>query len=125
LAWGNLPLAAAQFSIHLDQVTTELVKTGPLAVGASMTLVLTAGRTFEIPVAAGAGERLQVSTGSKDFYDTILVLYAPDGTPVYASDDLNKYFAGVDWAVPAAGMYRLRVTSFESVNTGELVVARK
>lgn len=125
LAWGNLPLAAAQFSIHIDQVTTELVKTGPLPAGASMTLALTAGRTFEIPVAAGGGEALSISTSSKDFYDTILVLYAPDGTPVFASDDLNKYFAGVDWTAPAAGTYRLRVTSFESVNTGQLVVARK
>ena len=62
--------------------------------------------------------------GSHDFYDTIAVLLAPDGTPIIGSDDANFYFAAFDWVATESGAYRLWATSFESVNTGELVVTR-
>jgi tetratricopeptide (TPR) repeat protein len=125
-AFGNQAAAAAQIAIHIDLVTTEVVATSPLAAGSSMTLGLVPGRTYDIPVAAAAGEALSIATSSKDFWDTILVLLAPDGTPVVGSDDHKGYFAGLDnWLPPADGTYRLRVTSFEAVNTGQLVVSRK
>jgi len=41
------------------------------------------------------------------------------------SDDYVKYFAGLDWAASATGIYRMRVASFESDNTGELTAKRK
>lgn len=50
---------------------------------------------------------------------------AVDGTPVVGSDDYFKYYAGLDWVAGATGTYKMLVTSFESVNTGELVVSRK
>lgn len=124
LAFGDMAGAAAEFEIHFDLVTTELVTTSPLAAGDSKNLPLVAGRTYDIPVSATAGEKLSISTGSKDFFDTILVLLAPDGTPVVASDDYQKYFAGLEWSVPATGTYRLRVTSFEGVWSGNLLVGR-
>lgn len=125
LAFGDLGAAALQIRIHLDLVTTELVPTAPLAAGASMNLPLVPGRTYEIPVVVAAGEALSIGTGSKSFWDTILVLLAPDGTPVVGSDDAKGYYAAFEWVAPAGGTYRLRVTSFEAVSTGELVVARK
>jgi hypothetical protein len=67
-----------------------------------------------------AGQTLSITTSSRNFYDTILVLLAPDGSPVVSSDDYVKYFAGLDWVDIATGTYSMRVTSFESVNTGEL-----
>jgi hypothetical protein len=67
---------------------------------------------------------ISITTSSKDFYDSIAVLLAPDGTPVVGSDDANAYFAAFDWVAPKSGTYRLQVTSFESVNTGELIVKR-
>jgi hypothetical protein len=85
---------------------------------------LVPGRTYEIPVAATAGETISIATSSRDFWDSIAVLLAPDRSPVVGSDDDNAYFAAFDWVAPATGTYRLRVTSFESVNTGELVVTR-
>jgi hypothetical protein len=125
LAFGDMAAASAQIKIHLDLVTTELVSTSPLAAGSSMTLGLVPGRTYDIPLAVAAGETVSIATSSKDFWDTILVLLAPDGTPVLGSDDYKGYFAGFEWIAPADGTYRLRVTSFEAVNTGELLVARK
>jgi len=41
------------------------------------------------------------------------------------SECLDGLAAGLDWVASATGTYRVRVTSFESVNTGELVVTRK
>lgn len=125
LAQGNMAAAAAEFQIHIQQVTTQLVQFAALAPGGAMTLPLVPGRTYEIPVSVNAGQVLSVGTASRDFYDTVLVLLAPDGTPVAASDDLVKYFAGLDWVAPATGIYRLRVTSFEGIDTGDLMVSRK
>lgn len=125
LAFGNLAAAADQIAIHIQLVTTELVATSPLAAGSSMSLGLVPGRTFEIPLAASAGQTITIATSSKDFWDTILVLLAHDGTPILGSDDYKAYFAGFQWTAPAAATCRLRVTSFEGVSTGTLVVSRK
>jgi len=124
-AFGNQAAAAVQIKIHIDQVTTQLITTSALGAGGSLSLDLVPGRTFEIPVVVNAGQTLSVATSSRDFYDTILVLLAPDGSPVVGTDDYVKYFAGLDWVASVSGTYRIRVTSFESVNTGVLAVTRK
>ena len=124
-ALGEPQAAAVQISIHLAQVTTQLVPTSPLTAGSSFSLGLVPGRTYEIPLSVIAGETLKVSTSSRDFFDTILVLLAPDGSPVVGSDDASNFFAALDWVAEATATYRMRVTSFESVNTGELIVRRK
>ena len=124
-AFGNVPAAAAEIATHINLVTTELAVTAPLAVGGAMTLDLVPGRVYEIPLPVAAGQAVAVATSSKDYWDTILVLLAPDGTPVLGSDDYKGYFAGFDWIAPAAGTYRLRVTFFESVITGAMLVAHK
>lgn len=124
LALGDLVSAAIHIQRHLDLVTTELVPTSPLAAGESWSLGVVPGRTYEIPLEVVAGQTLSIATSSKDFWDTILVLLAPDGSPVLGSDDFNAYFAGFDWVAEETGTYRMRVTSFESVSTGVLVVSR-
>jgi tetratricopeptide (TPR) repeat protein len=124
LAFGDQTAAAIEIKKHIDLVTTELLPAPPLGAGASLSLGLVPGRTYEIPVSANAGETISITSSSRDFYDTIMVLLAPDGTPVVGSDDANFYFAAFDYVAPVAGTYRLQVTSFESVNTGELVVTR-
>jgi len=124
LAFGDLQAAAIHIKRHIDLVTTELLTAPPIAVGESLALDLVPGRTYEIPVLAIAGQTISISTSSRDFYDSILVLLAPDGSPVVGSDDANFYFAGFDWVAGVSGTYRLQVTSFESVSTGVLVVTR-
>lgn len=124
LAFGEQLAAASHIQRHIELVTSELLPTEPLAAGSSLSLDLVPGRTYEIPVSAMAGQTISILTSSRDFYDTILVLLAPDGTPVVGSDDYKFYFAGFEWVAKEAGTYRLQVTSFESVSTGELVVTR-
>ena len=125
LAFGNQSAAAAEIRTHIELVTTELVQASSLAAGGTLTLPLVPGRSYEIPIPVTAGETLSILTSSRDFYDTILVLLAPDGTPVLGSDDYRQYFAGFQWVAAATGTYRIWVTSFESVNTGDLVVFRR
>lgn len=126
LAFGNLSDAAYHFQRHIDLVTTDATDTDALAIGDEMTLDLAAGLTYEIPVAAIAGQKIHIETSSPsgEIGDTILVLLAPNGTPVTGNDDYIDYFAGLDWTAPATGTYLLRVTSFEGVSTGEMVVSR-
>ena len=57
-AFDDMSAAAVEFKIHFDLITTELVSTSPLAAGASLSLPLIAGRTYEIPLTASAGETL-------------------------------------------------------------------
>lgn len=124
IAFGDMAAAAGEIKLHIDMVTTELVGASPLARGNSASLGLIPGRTYDIPIAAAAGETISIATSSKDFWDTIVVLLAPDGTPVAGGDDYKGYFAGFEWVAPAAGTYRLRATSFEAVSTGTMTVGR-
>ena len=123
-AFGDQAASAAHIKTHIDQVTTDLVTAPSLDAGGSLTLGLLPGRTFEIPVTANAGQTISIATSSPDFWDTIAVLLGPDGTPVVGSDDANRYFAAFDFVAPETGTYRLQVTSFESINTGALLVER-
>ena len=125
LALGDQLSAASHLQRHFELVTTELVPAPPLASGGALTVGLVPGRTQEIPVAAVAGEIVSIRTASSDMWDTIAVMLAPDGTPVVGGDDFFKYFAGFDWVATATATYRLRVTSFESINTGAVTVTRQ
>ena len=124
-ALGDQGLSAWHIARHIDLVTTELVAAPPLDAGVSLALPLVPGRVYQIPVAVVAGEIVSIATSSNDYTDTILVLHGPDGTPVVASDDARVYYAELGWTAPATGTYTLRVTFFESVNTGVLTVKRK
>jgi tetratricopeptide (TPR) repeat protein len=124
-AFGDLLTAATHIQRHIDLVTTELVPADSIAAGETLDLELIPGRTYEIPVSVMAGETLSIATGSRDFWDSILVLLGPDGMPVLGSDDANAYFAAFEWVAPATGTYRLQVTFFESINFGVLTVTRR
>jgi tetratricopeptide (TPR) repeat protein len=124
LAFGDEQAAATHILRHFELVTTELLTTSPLAPDTSVALELVPGRAYEIPLSVVAGEILSISTTSRDYWDSIAVLLAPEGTPVTGSDDANAYFAAFQWPAETTGTYRLRVTFFESLNSGKLSVTR-
>ena len=124
-AFGDLAAATAHIKRHFDLVTTEVVQAPALLAGQSLDVTLAPGRVVEIPVPAIAGTLIRIATGSHDYWDTIAVLLAPDGTAVTASDDANAYFAAFEWPAAQTAVYRLRVTFFESVNAGVIRVSRK
>lgn len=123
-SFGQELAAALHVRRHFELVTTQTVPAAPLAPGGALALPLVPGRTYEVPLPVTAGQAVSVWTDSPDFYDTILLLVGPNGVPVLASDDAANYFAGFDWVAPTAGTYRLYVTSFEGINTGQLLVTR-
>jgi tetratricopeptide (TPR) repeat protein len=125
LAFGDQQNAALHIQRHIELVTSEYVPTAPLAQGSSLSLDLVPGRTFDIPLSVTAGETLSIMTSSHDYWDSILLLLGPDGTPVLGSDDYKGYMAGFEWVAWQTGTYHLQVTFFESVNYGVLVVERK
>jgi hypothetical protein len=67
LALGNQLGAMAEFRTHIELVTTQLVQAAPFTAGATLTLPLVLGRSYEIPVPATAGEALAILTSSRDF----------------------------------------------------------
>ena len=125
LAFGDLAAAANHLKRHFDLVTTELVPAPSLAAGDSLEVTLAPGRAFEIPLPVIAGDTIAIDTRSNNYWDSIAVLLAPDGTPVSGSDDGDSYFAAFEWPAAQTATYRLRVTFFESVNSGVLRVTRK
>lgn len=125
LAFGDPSSGASHIKRHIDLVTTGLLPAAPLAANTSVSLDLVPGRTYKIPIPAVAGETISLQTGSHDFTDTIIVLLAPDGTPVVGSDDERRYFAGLQLPAPATGTYQLLATSFEAISTGALQITRK
>jgi len=123
-SFGDRLAAADHIKAHIDLVTTQFVATDPISAGVTFKLDLVPGRTYEIPISVTAGENISIASSSKDYWDTIMVLIDPNGTPVLGSDDTNAYFAAIDWNAEVAGMYKVQVTFFESVNYGQLVVTR-
>jgi hypothetical protein len=105
-------------------VTTEFVTANSMDPDTTDTFELVPGRSYSIPVPVNAGETISITTSSSDYWDTILVLLAPNGTPVAGADDDWFYYAELDWVVEQTGTYWLQVTFFESVNSGEVVVTR-
>jgi hypothetical protein len=125
-AFGQDESAAQELLVHVDLVTNNIVNTAPLAASMDITIDLVPGRTFSIPVSVAAGEVLSIVTTSPsgEISDSIVVLLAPNGTPIFGNDDFNGFYAGFDWTASAPGTYELLVTSFESIGTGQLVVTR-
>jgi len=124
LAFGNDSAGATHIERHLELVTGQLLTTAPLAAHASVSVDLGPGLVYDVPLPATAGEMISVATSSHDFVDTIALLYAPDGTPLTGSDYTNAQFAAITWPAVASGTYRLRMSSFEAVDTGVLTVIR-
>jgi hypothetical protein len=121
---GDDPTAARHLFRHFELVTTDLRHAPPLGPGATQSVELVPGRAWELPLPATAGEQIVVVTGGRAITDSIAVLVAPDGTPVSGGDDEIGAFAAIDWQTLETGTYRLRVTSFEAVQTGMIEVTR-
>ena len=124
LAFGDHPAAGKHFARHLDLVTAEPRTTAALEPARSLSLDLVPGRVYEVPLPARAGAAISVATSSSDVTDSIAALFAPDGSPVTGGDDEVGSFAAVAWEATVTGVYRLRVASFEAVETGSLRVTR-
>jgi hypothetical protein len=120
LALDNQLAAVAELRAHIELVTNQLVQPRRLLPAPAHT---PPGREAELrKFRSRHGWRGALDlTSSRDFYDTILVLLAPDGPPALWSQD--RVFCRIQWVAVATGTYRILLTSFESVNTGDSTVS--
>ena len=125
VAFGDRPAATVHIQRHFELVTTEVVLASPMLAGTSQAVAIVPGRVVEIPIPSVAGETITIATSSPDYFDTVAVLLAPDGTAVTAGDDDKGYFAAFQWPAAQTTTYRLRVTFFEALNSGLLLVSRR
>ena len=125
VAFGDRPAATVHIMRHFDLVTTAVALAPPLLAGNSQAVAIVPGLVVEIPIPAVAGETITIATSSHDYFDTVAVLLAPDGTAVTAGDDDKGYFAAFEWTAAETTSYRLRVTFFEALNSGLLLVSRR
>lgn len=124
LSFGNHAAAGAYFARHVELVTTDLRPTQALEPGGLLVLDLVPGRVYEVPLPAEVGAAISIGTSSSEITDSIAVLFDSDGNPVTGGDDEVGAFAAVAWEAQLTGTYRLRVASFEAVETGTLEVTR-
>jgi hypothetical protein len=125
VAFGDRPAATVHIKRHFDLVTTEVASAPPMLAGDSQAVAIVPGRVVEIPIPAVAGETIAIATSSRDYFDTVAILLAPDGTAVSGGDDDKGYFAAFEWPAAQTATYRLRVTFFEALNSGLLLVSLK
>ncbi len=124
--FGFPELAAKELLRHINTVTQDTVTVSPLAEGDTYTLDLVPGRTFEIPIQATAGTTLSLVTDSPsgEVSDTIMVLLNSNGIAVTGNDDANGFYAAFEYQVPVSSTYKLLVTSFEAIGTGQITISR-
>ena len=94
-AFGDDAAAAAEIDRYFELVTTGVVATPALEPGGTVKVGVVPGQTLDIPLELVAGESISISVGSKDYWDTIALLSAPDGTLVAGSDDTVGYHAAL------------------------------
>ena len=123
--FGNKDAAAAsEINMCIDLSIDDLLPAAPLAAGTTVDLNFVPDMAYDVPITVAAGETISISTDGIDYWDSIAVLLAPDGTPVLGSDDDNRYFAEFTYVAPAAGTYHMKVTFFEAVATGTMHITR-
>ena len=122
--FGNQAAAASEINKCIDLSIDDLLPAAPLAAGTTVDLNFVPDMAYDVPITVAAGETISISTDGIDYWDSIAVLLAPDGTPVLGSDDDNRYFAEFTYVAPAAGTYHMKVTFFEAVATGTMHITR-
>jgi len=125
---GDFAVGASDALQFIALLQVEVVEGDPLQPGQEVSLQLTQGRVYRIPVPLIEGQTLTIRADSPDGnLDPLLVLLAPDGTPLIHNDDgdldsgdLNARI--INFPVPESGTYTLIVTHAGSGSEGEVVV---
>ena len=118
-AFGNQAFSAWHIARHIELVAGELVSAPTLGAGTSLALPLVPGQVYEIPVPVIAGETVSISTGSHDYWDTILVVLGPTARPssrAMTRSSITRRWTG--WLRPRTCTHARH--ALRSVNTGML-----
>lgn len=98
LALGDLPGAAADYAAWMVNGQTRRIELEGFESPETRRLTMERGWVYAIPFEAEAGDQLNVVANSSSV-DALVVILAPDGTPLAADDDsgigLNAFLLGV------------------------------
>ncbi len=127
LALGDPQAAAQDFATAVEVGTLETVEGGKLSSDQPVTVTMTAGRTFRLQFEAEAGQHMTVSVNSVNpgEVDPVLLIAAPDGTPLVFNDDVsdeNLDAAISEFELPAGGVYTLVVSHARGGSEGDIVI---
>jgi tetratricopeptide (TPR) repeat protein len=126
---GDFAAAASDMATTIELDTLENVEGEMLQAGTPTTVTMTFGRVIHLTLEAQAGQILSLSATSAEAgeVDPLILLVAPDGTPLIFNDDVIPFgdsldSAIADFEVPSDGMYTLIVTHALGGSEGDVEV---
>jgi len=127
-ALGFSDAAARDFSTGVELNTLEMVEGAEVFAGESVTISMTAGRTYQLPFAADAGQivTIQAASVNPGEVDPIMLLLGPDGTPLVFNDDASEDTLDatlLGYTIPASGTYTLVVSHALGGSEGDLQIS--
>jgi tetratricopeptide (TPR) repeat protein len=124
---GNPQAALLDYLAYVRLNELENIAGQPLAPGVPVTLDMTDGRVYALPLSVQAGQIVDITASSpNDRADPLIVLVGTDGTTALAGNDdevIGDFTAAIhDFSVPANGTYTLLVTHSDGGNQGPVDV---
>lgn len=124
-AWGMDDDAADELDIIFNMVTVETVNLGDLPINSEISSSLVPGRTIEVALVVAEYNVVSVNVNAPDCTsdDTILIVYDSNGIPVLSNDDFVGFCSGFAFWQPPAGIYTIKITSFDGVGTFDVTIS--
>lgn len=124
---GNPQAAVRDYLAYVQLNELENIAGQPLTPGVPVTLEMTDGRVYTLPLSAQAGQIVDITASSpNDRADPLIVLVGTDGITALAGNDdevIGDFTAAIhDFSVPANGTYTLLVTHSDGGNQGPVDV---
>jgi tetratricopeptide (TPR) repeat protein len=126
---GDDAEAAQDYVTYASRDSIRPVDLGSLTVGEPTLLTMSNNKVFELTFDVQAGENLKLSAAATNVslsIDTLIIVLAPDGTPLTANDDniaeVDATAVIRDFEVPEDGTYTLIVTHAGGWREGEVAV---
>ncbi len=111
---GDNGPSARDFESYVELTQSYLTDAETIKPGNSLTLELSEGQVYAVPLNAEAGTTLEIQATAQSLdLDPLILLVGIDGVPLAGSDDIasgNLNAAITDVVVPASGRYTLLVT---------------
>lgn len=121
---GDMATAGAAFLSLMERWESERVEAERMTIGTTSTIEMTNRRVVSIPFRAEAGDTLTIVAASTQA-DPVIVLLAPDGTPIAGDDDSGFMLTSLieDYAFETTGVYTLLVSHAGGGSEGLIAVS--
>ena len=125
---GNMQSAASHMIMYEQATESGRGKAQQLELDVPLTLSMTQGLAYYLPLEAKVGDRLDLEVTSEDGVDSLMVLLAPNGVGLSFCDDVSDYDRNAainNYVIPETGTYTLVVTHAGGGSEGSVKVTMK